>query len=110
MDKRAELGKIKSISVGMGGYQEAMFGVWLTLGGEGWGVGDGKGFWSFEPSDGAKWSREDRLDEWGKIMEWANNLCITAKVENVSDLKGVPVEVVFDGMRLDSWRILSEVL
>ena len=38
--KDIKLGKIKSVSFGLGGYQELEFGLWLDLGSEtdGWGV------------------------------------------------------------------------
>ena len=36
MEKR--LGKIESVSFGLGGYQGAMLGIHVTLGASGWGV------------------------------------------------------------------------
>ena len=39
-----------------------------------------------------------------------NALLQDAKVTHVGELVGVPVEVTFDGMTLQSWRVLKEVL
>lgn len=58
---RKELGKIKSASFGMGGYQEAMIGLTLTFGGASWGVSTFLGGWGIERSDYCKWTEADRL-------------------------------------------------
>ena len=39
-----------------------------------------------------------------------NSLLNEAKVDDIKNLKGVPVEATFDGTLLKSWRILTEVL
>lgn len=38
MEKK--LGKIQDVKFGIGGYQDAMIGLFITLGNNGWGVGD----------------------------------------------------------------------
>ena len=61
MEKK--LGKIESVSFGLGGYQGAMLGLHVTLGNSGWGVGDSKANWDAEQikwSEHTKWSEEDR--------------------------------------------------
>jgi hypothetical protein len=45
---RKELGKIKSVDFGIGGYQDCMLGLHVTLGGDGWGVGDSRAAWDAE--------------------------------------------------------------
>lgn len=106
---RKELGKINSIQLGMGGYDGAMFGFSFDLGGVGWGVGDFWGTWSTR-SEGCKWSIEDQnkifLESLLKIKQLLND----AEKDDFTELKGVPVEVIFDGNALESWRILTEVL
>ena len=111
---RTELGKITSIKLGRGGYQDAMFGVSIGLGGEGWGVGDFVGTWdtsTVPKPETHKWTEADR-DEWfAKVMRKISELCLDAKVDSMDKLVGVPVQVNFDEDRsLESWRILKEVL
>lgn len=105
-----KLGKIQNIKFGSGGYDNAQFGISFTLGGEGWGVGDFRGEWSGEPSRNALWTKEDRQERFGGIMVWIMDLMATAKVNDITRLADIPVEVTFDGNTLKSWRILTEVL
>ncbi len=37
MNKRKKLGKIDSVTFGIGGYQSAMIGVFISISGNGWG-------------------------------------------------------------------------
>lgn len=106
---RKELGKIKSVRVGFGGYQDVMFGVWFELGGETWSVGDGKGTWAHW-SEGRKWTPSDQADLFAETMRYMITLCEQAKIDNVAHLVGVPIEIEFDGNLLKSWRVLKEVL
>ena len=109
---KIELGKITSVRFGMGGYQDAQFGIWFQLGGDGWGVGDGRGVWAGKPSDHAKWTIKDKQREMGVIMLYIETLLTEGKVSNISELKGIPVEITFDSPygRMLSWRILKEVI
>ena len=111
MEKK--LGKIESVSFGLGGYQGTMLGLHVTLGDGSWGVSDTKGNWDSEQiecSDHCKWTESDR-DEWfAEIMRYVSKLLKDAKVSSVDELKGKPVEVTFDGNMLKEWRILTEVL
>lgn len=107
---RKELGKIKTASFGWGGYQDAMLGLSVSLGGDGWGVADFWGNWGIERSEHAKWSEEDRLRYLGEAVMRLKGILDDAKVRTVADLIGVPIEATFDGMKLESWRVLKEVL
>ena len=110
---RKELGKIKSVEIGEGGYQDAMFGISFTLGGDSWGVGDFKGYWRPEQIDVTEytqWTEKDRSKVFDETMRYISKLLHDAKKRFVSELKGVPVEVEFEGNALKSWRILTEVL
>ena len=112
-DERKELGKIQKVWVGMGGYQDAMFGVGFTLGGQGWGVSDWWGFWSpsrMKRSEYAKWSEQERLCALTDTFVRLDALMKEAKVDDACKLAGIPIEIIFDGNTLTSWRILSEVL
>jgi hypothetical protein len=111
MEKR--LGKIESVSFGLGGYQGAMIGLHVTLSGESWGVGDSRANWDSEQikwSENTKWTETDRDMWYSGIMRYISTLLKDAKVDSVDKLKGKPVEVTFDGNQLKEWRILTEVL
>lgn len=111
---RKELGKITSVEVGIGGYQDAMFGISFTFSfGGGAGVSDFVGAWDPEcikVSEYTKWSETDRDVELAKMCRFISKLLSEAKVRYVDELKGIPVEVSFEGNTLQSWRILTEVL
>lgn len=110
--ERKELGKIKNVYAGFCGYQQAQFGFQFTLGGEdGWGVStEAYAAWGMEPSDSSEWTKEDQIKQWGESMEKLRDIMEAAKVKDVTDLVGIPVEATFEDMRLTSWRILAEVL
>jgi len=110
--EEAKLGKIENILFGYGGYQNAMFGLSITLSGKGWGVGDFKGGWSLDITVGeyTKWTEEDRDKEFAKVCRFTNKLLQDAKKQTIDQLKNIPVEVTFDGNSLKSWRILTEVI
>jgi len=83
------------------------------ISGGGWGVGDFKGNWDAElikHSEHSKWSEEDRSKGYDETMRFLSKLLKDAKVDSVDKLKGVPVEVSFDGNMLKEWRVLTEVL
>lgn len=107
---RTELGRIQKISFGWGGYQDAMLGVSITLGGKSWGVGDFKGAWGVERSERTQWTEADRLRELGEACMWVKDMLTKAKVQTLDQLKDVPIEATFDGNKLVSWRVLEEVL
>lgn len=111
MEKR--LGKIESVRFGLGGYQDAQLGLSVTLSASGWGVSDFKGNWdaeTIERSEYTQWTEEDRDKGYSETMRFVSKLLKEAKVSSVDKLKGVPVEVSFDGNILKGWRILTEVL
>ena len=111
---RTELGKITSIKLGRGGYQDCMFGVSFGLGGPGWGVGDFLGDWDTDskPEPGhTQWTEADRNENFAKVMRHISKLCLDAKVQSMNQLVGVPVEIEWSEDRtLVSWRILTEVV
>lgn len=111
MEKR--LGKIERVTFGHGGYQDSMLGLSVTLSGEAWGVSDFKGNWDAELVkhwEHSQWSENDRSKGYDETMRFLSKLLKEAKVDSVERLKGKPVEVTFDGNRLEEWRILTEVL
>ena len=89
MEKK--LGKIESVSFGLGGYQGAMLGLHVTLGNGSWGVGDTRANWDSEQiecSDHSKWTEEDRDGWYAEIMRYVSSLLKDAKVDSVDKLKG----------------------
>ena len=108
-----KLGKIESVQFGLGGYQDSQLGLSITLGDGSWGVGDFKGNWDAESikwSENCKWTEEDRDKGYSDTMRFLSKLLKDAKVRSVDKLKGIPVEVTFDGNTLKEWRVLTEVL
>lgn len=108
-----KLGKIEKIRFGFGGYNEAQVGLWLTFSGDGIGVSHGiQGGWSLhiKHSEHCKWTEEERDVGYAKMCREVQEVMLKAKVEEVHQLVGKPVEMTFDGMILKDWRILTEVL
>ena len=105
------IGKIHSISFGMGGYDDAMIGVSVTLSGDGWACGDFRGTWAVRPAS-AKWTEESQKMFLGGAVLWLRDLLNESKKKNLADLLHVPIEATFEGPngKLISWRILTEVL
>lgn len=108
---RTELGKITHVSCGFGGYDDAQIGIGFVLEGEDFNISTPfYGAWGHGPGTSANWTEEDRIKSLGetfiKIRDWLR----AAKVKDISSLKGIPVECIFDGNRLKEWRILTEVL
>lgn len=104
-----ERGKIKSVKLGAGGYQDAMFGFTFTLGGKSWGVGDFWGTWA-EHSEYCKWTVAEQNKAFLNAFLKVKQLMADAGVASLHKLEGVPVEVEFEGDTLKSWRIMTEVL
>ena len=107
---RTELGRIRAISFGMGGYQDAMIGISVALQGKAWGVDDFKGAWATDRTDRCQWTEEDRVREFGAVCMWLRDLLRAANKQRIDQLAGVPIEATFDGNKLVSWRVLDEVL
>lgn len=107
---RTELGYIKQASFGYGGYQDAMIGLSITLGGKSWGVSHFKGAWGIDRSEHAKWTENERHYQLGEACMFLRDLLQKAGKTSVSQLVGVPIEATFEGTLLRSWRVLDEVL
>ena len=107
---RKELGKITRFDVGMGGYDDAMFGLSVTFSFQGSGVQDFIGTWAHKPDERCKWTLKEQGDYWADMCRNIIELLKKAKVKTTTEMVGIPVEVTFDGNRLSSWRILEEVL
>lgn len=111
--ERKELGWIESAEVGFCGCQECGFGVRFDFRGKGWGCGADLWSWSWslvKRSEHAQWAEADRdrgiLDACKRLDEVLKQ----AGKRFSSELKGTPVECVFDGGALKSWRVYTEVI
>ena len=108
-----KLGKIELIKFGLGGYSDSMFGLHITFSGTGWGVTDTISTWDYElvkHSEYCKWDEQERTDFNIQMIKRISKLLKDAKVQTIDQLKGKPVEIVFEGNTLKTWRILTEVL
>lgn len=109
---RTRLGKIANVTIGNGGYDDAMFGVHFELSFGACGCSDAWASWGPEikHSPHCNWTDKQRkqsiADAFWRLAETMQQ----AKVTNAADLKGVPIEVTLEGNSLKSWRILTEVL
>lgn len=110
MSENKWLGRITKAEFGFGGYQEAMFGLSVTIESTGSGIGDFKGGWAIDRPESAKWTEQDRRDHIFEAVWEVKDILSKAKRMHVSQLKGVPVEVTCEGNILKSWRVLEEVL
>ena len=110
MSEHKKLGRIRCARFGMGGYQDAMFGLTLDFDLKGCGVGTFYGYWATERSEYCKWTEDERLLALGKVCMKLAELLQQCGGNSVGDLVGKPVEVTLDGNRLASWRLLTEVL
>jgi len=104
-----EIGKIEKCWIGHGGYQDAQFGACFILSTTGGSVADFYGCWQSR-SEGASWTEEDWNTTKARTMTKIMETMREAKVKDFADLKNKPIEATFEGGRLMSWRILTEVL
>jgi hypothetical protein len=113
MTQSTELMKISTATFGLGGYQGAQLGLHLSFSNSGSGVATSYSYWDYESiehSDNCRWSEADRDRA---LIEVLRNLSVylkEAKVNDVSQLVGIPVEVTLGNNTFKSFRILTEVL
>lgn len=108
------LGKIYSISYGLGGHNDVQFGLTVELKGITWSTIDFIEVWDYNhikiPSEYAKWTEEDRTDKLVALNRKISELLKITNVKTIDQLKNKPVEATFENGSLKSWRILTEVL
>ncbi len=108
------LGKIESVKFGFVGYQDAQFGLSVSLMSDSIGCGDTVGGgWAYgliDPDELTKWTEADRTFSMAAMCKTLCEILKDAGVDDVSKLKGKPVEFTFASNTLMSWRILTEVL
>lgn len=113
LEMHTELGKVKSIKYGYGGYQDVEWGVSInfSLDGGSTGCGTFMGMWAHR-SEGAQWTLADQHDRWVEVQHHLIGMCKAAGVKTIDQLEGIPVEVTFDSPygKMQDYRILTEVL
>ncbi len=108
-----KLGKISKASFGIGGYRDVCIGLRIDLDGGSWACGFSKMAWDnnlIECDKNKEWTEEDRDKNYAEIVRYISDLLHQAKVDSIEDLKGIPIEAIFDGTKLLKWRILTEVI
>ncbi len=108
---RKELGKISHVQFGSDADYPFLFGLQLTFTGSGWGCRSGA-MYMINMERNCKWDHEaERNKAITDNLEAIREIMKKAKVEDISCLKGIPVEVTFnDGDCFHSFRVLEEVL
>lgn len=107
------LGKIESAKFGVGGYDEACIGLSIGLVFDGGThCGDFRGAWrtDIKVTDHTKWTEADRSKSFDDVVRFIDKILRESKKRHVGELVGVPVEVTCEGMTMQSWRILTEVI
>lgn len=102
-----KLGKISEAKFGVIHDMPFLFGLKLEFNGDDWSVGCSNHV--INMSKECKW-KGDRKGATEEIMDFTYKLLKEAKVQNVNDLFGIPVEVEFEGNTFKDFRILTEVL
>lgn len=111
-----KIGKIASVRFGSGGYQDAAFGLSLDFESKktSWGVSTFiSGGWYpgvIDPDKRSKWTEEDRRKSMAELGYKIARILSAAKVSDIKELVGIPVEVTFVGNTLKDWRVLEEAL
>ena len=105
--------KIRSVTFGMGGYQEAQFGLNLDFESNSTFVSAmicGGWDYSIECDKYTKWTEETRTKDMADMCKTISEILKAAKVQTIDKLKNIPVEVVIESSTIKSFRILEEVL
>ncbi len=108
-----KLGKIRSATFGLGGYQGVELGLHLVFSGDEWEVCTHHASWDAQKMKAGKytqWTEVDRDKWYADVMRKLSKLLADAKVNSVDKLKDIPVECMFDGDNLKDYRVLTEVL
>ena len=107
------LGKITNVKFGNVGYRDLQFGLQLTFKSNPWSVSKTIAeSWSMEVKhdEYSQWTEEDRLRGYANTMREISSIMKQAGVNDIDDLKNIPVELTFNNGALESWRVLTEVL
>lgn len=105
-----KLGKITNVRFGFIPDYPFLFGIDFDFFfGDGTGIGSG-GKYTLNISKECKWTSQERKDAIEEAVDFIVKILRDAKVTNVYDLKGKPVEVTIQDNTFINFRILTEVL
>ena len=109
MQNETILGKITYVHFGV---TDGRFGLTLTLSGS-WSAQTSDVVWDpveTPPVEHARWTVEDQDKALAEMLRRVSKLLNDAKVSDVKNLLGKPVEFTSKDGMLNTWRILTEVL
>lgn len=101
-----KLGKIETVKFGAGGYQDAMFGLTVSMVFGDQNTCTDNSLTAYVPEEG----QSERHFQFAERMLQVVEIIKLAKVDDIGRLRGIPIEAEFDGNALVSWRVLTEVL
>ncbi len=113
MEERKELGKIDKVSFGVCRDRGYLLGInfTLTFGGGSSGCNTSHQVNMSEWNKNCKWSISEQEEYIVKMAWYVKNMLEESKVNDISQLKGIPIEATFKNYNeLESFRILTEVL
>ena len=103
-----KLGKISRVEFGIHDDYPNLVGIKFTFSGVGWGVQSGVSAYVEDESD-EPMGAQNQIDACA-MLQRVKSILKDAKVKNISELIGKPVEVTFDNNLFKDFRILTEVL
>jgi hypothetical protein len=109
MEKEKVLGKITYAEFGQYNDRPFLFGLQLIFEGSFGGIGCG-GRYLVNISPECKWDPLERLQAIENMVVSLDKILSDAKVNNVSQLEGKPVEVTIENRTFKDFRILTEVI
>ena len=104
------LGKIESVRFGRNSDRPFLFGLDLTFSLSGRGCSANYSVNMTKPNQYTHFTQEEQDKHLVETMTFIWELLKTAKVNNISQLKNIPVEVEIKGNMFKDFRILTEVL
>lgn len=107
---KSSIGRITSVSFGLGGYNEAEIVMSLTISFKGSGVtATVSGGWADNvPTAHAKWTKESTYKTRSEMLDKIIESLKLAQVDDIQGLNGRLVSCDFDFNVLKDWRILTE--
>jgi hypothetical protein len=107
---KKSIGKITSIKFGFGGYQDVQFGITIIINTKIGCCCTGMWCWAHKPDEYCKWTTSDQDKRYMEIMRYVIKLMQDAKVNEIHELIGKPIEATWHNNMLESFRILTEAI
>ena len=107
------LTRLGKITDAVFGTVDNKIGITLVIGGQGWGIVVSdltNNYAALKPQEAPSWVDDEYVKECRVMVDAMGIILRDAKVVNLDQLPGIPVEVITKGSDLVSWRVLKEVL